>query len=133
MADIESFLKARLRAALTTAQVKTLQTGLKLPDHKGLVYSMPLVHISCFGGGHDGHILESPAVDIDSYGVSAATARTLSGLVHRHVLVDMPGYYDGQTVVTRVKTITSPRERPYDNESVCRWGASYRFVIKDPL
>jgi hypothetical protein len=98
-----------------------------------------VVQVTRFGGGDDSLTLDRANVDIDCYvgpdsdgNPDRAAARLLAERVRKAMRVDLAHRTIAGVIVGRVDTVTGPSERPYDDTSLRRFGASYAVTTHSP-
>lgn len=83
---------------------------------------LPVIRINVVGGTGD-RFSADPRVDVDVYAATYEEARDLAAAVHDS-LVLLRGAV-GDLVIRGVRVDGLPAERPYDNTTLSRVGASY--------
>lgn len=123
-ADVEALLIPWL---VSTLSVRALTD---LPEN--LAGVLPVVQVTRIGGPADDSLpsFDFPNVDIDCFDVDREAASNLAGRVHTALRVTLPGLKLSGATITRVRTLTGPSWRPYDNTALRRFGATYQLHVK---
>jgi len=79
-------------------------------------------------GGSDDRISDHPRVDVETFGLTRATARPLAETIRQRMLSG--GHRTAYGVIDRATTEVGPQEIPYDDPDVRRWSATYRLTAR---
>lgn len=88
----------------------------------------PLVRINVIGGpsSDDWRGLIAATVAVDSFAADYEAASSLAWDVDKAFRLDLPGTVIGSAVFGKVRTLTIPGRRPWDDVAVRRYGATYQ-------
>ncbi|WP_372344751.1 hypothetical protein [Streptomyces sp. KL116D] len=120
-ADVEAELAAWLRGKLG---VRVLTD---LPANLGDV--LPVVQIQRVGGTDDSFRLDRAFVDVDTYAATRQAASQLLSSARALLLSELRGAVTDVAVFTAARTITAPAWRPYENQSLRRFGATFEVFL----
>ena len=107
-----------------------LGSGVVVRDEldNNLLDELPTVQVERIAAGDDdGFRLDRALVDVDVYAATRGGAITLATQIRGLVLGTLPGLTTGGAVVGRVRTLTAPGIRPYENTGLRRVGATYEI------
>lgn len=88
----------------------------------------PVVQFTRIGGADPNLTLDEATVSVDCYGETRGAAYDLAEKV-RAALRTGCGYSASGAVLARVRTLSAPSARPYDNTSLRRVGATYLITV----
>lgn len=111
----------------------TAQLGVRcvLDTPADLVGAVPLVQINTTGGptSDDWRGLLAATVSVDSFDADFAGASSLAWTVDKAFRLNLPGAdYEG-AVFGKVRTLSMPSRRPWNDISVRRYGATYQVWL----
>lgn len=95
--------------------------------------AMPFIRVARIGGNDD-HVpvFDNPTVDFDCYAASRIEARDMCHEVRDEVRYTLPGATVGDVFISRVRTMTGPRQTPpFDNPTVRRFTYSAQLRVRD--
>lgn len=124
-ADVEELLIGWLATELSVRCVTDLPANVQS--------ILPVVQVTRFGGTDRFPTLDQPHVDIDCYAADRAGAHDIAEQVRSALRFSLRGQTVDGAVVSRVETLTGPSWRPYEDEHLRRFGASYRITIHSTL
>lgn len=107
-----------------------LGSGVVVRDEldNNLLNELPTIQVERVpAGDDDGFRLDRALVDIDVYASTRGAAIALATQVRGLVLGTLPGLTTGGAVVGRVRTLSAPGVRPYENVGLRRVGATYEI------
>ncbi|MFF3620066.1 hypothetical protein [Streptomyces sp. NPDC002467] len=107
-----------------------LGSGIVVRDEldNNLLDELPTVQVERIpAGDDDGFRLDRALVDIDVYAATRGSAIALALQIRGLLLTQLPGSTTGGAVVGRVRTVSAPGPRPYENVGLRRIGATYEL------
>lgn len=119
--DVEALLSTWL-----PTQVSGLRAVTELPAE--LADAVPLVRVFRIGGPDPTPGLDVATLDIEAFADARQSARTLAYQIQYALRFKLPGHVTDAGSVARVRTISGPAWRPYDNPNVRRFGALYEIT-----
>ncbi|MER5312675.1 hypothetical protein ABT034_33435 [Streptomyces sp. NPDC002773] len=121
MPDIELELIGWLQARLGSEVVVRDETDNNLQNE------LPTVQVEGVGGDDDGIRLDRFLVDLNVFAATRADALTLAGQIKALLLHQLRGSATVTAVFGRVRTVSLPAARPYENTALRRVGATYEI------
>ena len=105
----------------------------ELPADLGDV--LPVVQVVRVGGGHDDNetSLQSPTLSVDVFARDRGAATSLAQDVDTTLRRRLPGQTILGASAGRVRTITGPAWRPWDDITLRRFGGTYQLWIRVPI
>jgi hypothetical protein len=94
-----------------------------------LLGELPVVQVTRVGGDDDGLRLDRALIDVDAYAATRAAAAAMSGLVRGYLLDELRGSATDTAVIGRIRTVSAPSWRPYENTGLRRNGATYEVFF----
>lgn len=93
---------------------------------------VPLVQLQTIGGPSDDDFsgLVAATVSLDCFGADYSAASTLAWQVDDGLRVDLPGTTVGGITFGKVRTLTIPGRRPWDDIAVRRFGGTYQVWFR---
>ena len=121
---VEALLIGYLRTALGVRCLTDLPADLQ--------NVVPVVQVVRIGGPSDDNDsrFEAATVSIDCFASDRASATALAMQVDDVMRHSLPGTLTGGAVVTKVRTLTGASWRPWDDQQVRRFGATYQTWVK---
>jgi len=97
-----------------------------------LATDVPVVQIVRIGGPSDDNdpTLVAATVSVDCFAADRISATVLAQQVDDAFRKALPGTLTGGASVTKVRTLTGPSWRPWDDLAVRRFGATYQIWLK---
>lgn len=90
---------------------------------------LPIVQVQRIGGSDDSFRLDRALVDVDTYASSRQAASQLLSATRALVLGQLPGAVTTAAVFTAARTISAPAWRPYENQTLRRFGATFELFF----
>lgn len=78
-------------------------------------------------GGPDDSITDAPTVDVDVFALTRDAARDVAEDIRASL---RPRTRAGGAIIDSVRTSVSPRQLPWTNEKIKRFGATYRLGLR---
>lgn len=95
-----------------------------------LLADLPVIWVVRVAGDDDGVRLDRALVDVDVFGATRKAASLLARQVQRDLLDQLRGTQTAKAVFGRVRTVSSPSWRPYENTDLRRCGATYEIYMR---
>lgn len=96
----------------------------------GLQGVLPFVRVVQLGGQRT-LTLGKPTVDVEYFAATELAALTGMGTVDDLLNYQLPGTVVAGAVVQGVRSVALPSSRPYENQNVWRYGATYQLLMHD--
>jgi hypothetical protein len=96
---------------------------------------VPLVQLQTIGGPSDDRFagLIAATVSVDSFAADYEAASDLAWQVDAGLRTALPGTKTGSVVFGKVRTLTIPGRRPWNDVTVRRYGATYQIWLRTPV
>ena len=97
-----------------------------------LAEQVPVVQVVRIGGPSDDNNpnFQAATVSVDCFAVDRISATLLAQQVDDALRKALPGTTTGGAVVTKVRTLTGPSWRPWNDVAVRRSGSTYQIWLK---
>lgn len=115
--DVEAELVAWLKAQLAVRVVTDLPSNLE--------EVAPLAQIARVGGHDDTIRLDRALVDLDVFAATRLASSQLMTRARVAFLTQLRGTVTSAAVFTSARTISAPSWRPYENNNLRRFGATF--------
>ncbi|MGW6741632.1 phage tail termination protein [Streptomyces sp. NPDC055025] len=119
--DVEIALVAWFKSTLSVRTLTDLPAAL--------VEKLPVLQIQRVGGDDDGLRLDRALIDLNGYAATRLAASELMALARGALLTQLPGTVTETAVFGRVRTVSAPSWRPYENPNLRRLGATYELFF----
>jgi hypothetical protein len=117
--DVEAELVAWLKAQLAVRVVTDLPANLE--------GAAPVVQIARVGGDDDGIRLDRAIVDVDVFAATRPASSQLMTRTRVALLTQLRGVVTSGATFTSARTISAPSWRPYENNNLRRFGATFEI------
>jgi hypothetical protein len=94
-----------------------------------LLGELPTWQVQRVAGDDDGVRLDRALVDVDVYAGDRGTAAAQAAQIRGWLLTELRGSATAAAVFGRVRTVSAPSWRPYENVGLRRCGATYEIFF----
>ncbi|MFJ7895873.1 hypothetical protein [Streptomyces anthocyanicus] len=115
--DVEAELVAWLKSQLAVRVVTELPSNLE--------DAAPVVQIARVGGNDDTIRLDRALVDLDVFASTRPASSQIMTRARVALLTQLRGTVTSAAVFTSARTISAPSWRPYENNNLRRFGATF--------